>query len=116
MLLRDFKTSELARHADCLRQAAAATVEAFPGARIEIAQRQQYRNMAEGLAREPRAVAYAQEALGGWAGRPSWRSSAAEPTARGSPSWAFPRPTSPPASTRRTRRWNGPAWRRSSWP
>lgn len=63
VLLRDFKTTELPRLADHLRQAAAATVEVFPGARIEIAQRQQYRNMAEGLAREPRAVSCAQEAL-----------------------------------------------------
>jgi tripeptide aminopeptidase len=35
----------------------------FPGAKIEIAIQRQYRNMAEGLAREPRAAAYAEEAL-----------------------------------------------------
>jgi len=62
VLLRDFKTTELSRHADRLRQAAAAAVAAFPGARIEIAVREQYRNMADGLAHEPRAVAYAQRA------------------------------------------------------
>ena len=48
----------------------------------------------------------------GLGARRGGRSSAAAPTARGSPSWACRRPTSRPASTIRTRRWNGPAWRK----
>jgi tripeptide aminopeptidase len=42
----------------------ARTVEAdYPTARIDVQVRAQYRNMAEGLVREPRAVALAQEAM-----------------------------------------------------
>ncbi len=62
-LLRDFSTEGLTRWADALRQAAAASVSEFPGAKIDVAVTPQYRNMAEGLAREPRAVSYAQQAL-----------------------------------------------------
>jgi tripeptide aminopeptidase len=63
VLLRDFVTAELAAKADLLRRAARETESAFPGLRIEIEIVRQYRNLAEGLAREPRAVAFAQEAL-----------------------------------------------------
>jgi tripeptide aminopeptidase len=63
VLLRDFNAAGLARLADRLRQAAAATTDEFPQAKIEVAISRQYRNIAEGLAREPRAVACAQRAL-----------------------------------------------------
>ena len=63
ILLRDFEAGKLADLAERLRQAAAATMQAFPGAKIDVAIERQYRNMAEGLAREPRAVACAQRAL-----------------------------------------------------
>ena len=63
VLLRDFHTAELARYADLLREAAAATAGEFPGLRTEVIVQRQYRNMAEGLAREPRAVTLAEEAL-----------------------------------------------------
>lgn len=63
VLLRDFRTAELARHADLLRTAAAATKAEFPGLRIEVQVETQYRNMADGLARDPRAVSFAVEAL-----------------------------------------------------
>jgi tripeptide aminopeptidase len=63
ILLRDFQTAELARHADRLRAAAQATMAWSPGVTIDVAVQRQYRNMAEGLAREPRAVTYAQKAL-----------------------------------------------------
>jgi len=62
-LLRDFETPALERWASTLREAVAASMAAFPGSRIDLDIRPQYRNMAEGLAREPRAVAYAQRAL-----------------------------------------------------
>ena len=41
-----------------------------------------------------------------------WRAFAAAPTARGSPRWACPRPTSPPACTTSTHHWSSAAWRR----
>ncbi len=63
LLLRDFDTATLARWADLLRQTAAATQAAFPQAKFELTITKQYRNMSEGLARDPRAVAYAQRAL-----------------------------------------------------
>lgn len=63
ILLRDFDTARLAEHADTLRSAAQAATAAWPGSAIDVEVITQYRNMAEGLAREPRAVAYAQEAF-----------------------------------------------------
>jgi tripeptide aminopeptidase len=63
ILLRDFQAEKLADLAELLRRAAAATMQEFPGAKIDVAIQRQYRNMAEGLAREPRAVEYAERAL-----------------------------------------------------
>jgi tripeptide aminopeptidase len=63
ILLRDFQTSALAELADRLRAAARETERSFPGASLELEIVRQYRNMAEGLAREPRAVEYAQRAF-----------------------------------------------------
>lgn len=63
ILLRDFDTAKLAERADLLR-AVARTVEAeFPTAKVDVQVSPQYRNMAEGLHREPRAVSLAQEAM-----------------------------------------------------
>lgn len=63
ILLRDFQSSVLAELADRLRAAARETERSFPGAAVEIEIVRQYRNMAEGLAREPRAVEYAARAF-----------------------------------------------------
>jgi tripeptide aminopeptidase len=63
IILRDFDTSNLASHALLLQLTARAIMARFPGAAIDIRIVPQYRNMAEGLAKEPRAVAYAKEAL-----------------------------------------------------
>jgi len=63
ILLRDFDAAELGRLAARLDEAAAASMAEFPGAAIEVSIRRQYRNMAEGLPKEPRAVAFAQRAL-----------------------------------------------------
>lgn len=63
IILRDFDTDQLPNHADLLRQAAAATMADFPGATIDVTVNQQYRNMADGLRAEPRAVAKAEEAF-----------------------------------------------------
>jgi tripeptide aminopeptidase len=62
-LLRDFDTPKLIEYAELLRRTAGETVRDFPGAAIDVAITQQYRNMAEGLSKEPRAVAYAEEAF-----------------------------------------------------
>ncbi|HEX4149679.1 MAG TPA: peptidase T [Pirellulales bacterium] len=63
ILLRDFDTARLALSARRLEQSAADVMALFPGSRIEVSVVSQYRNMAAGLAREPRAVEYAQRAL-----------------------------------------------------
>ena len=63
LLLRDFITAKLGEEAELLR-AIARTIEAeYPGASIEVKIEQQYRNMAEGMKSEPRAVEYALEAI-----------------------------------------------------
>lgn len=63
ILLRDFDTPRLAERAELLRTVARSVTADYPGARIDVQVTPQYRNMADGLAREPRAVAYAQEAM-----------------------------------------------------
>lgn len=63
VLLRDFETSALRTLEERLRAAGRETEQAFPGARVDIEIMRQYRNMAEGLAREPRAVEYAKRAF-----------------------------------------------------
>jgi tripeptide aminopeptidase len=63
LLLRDFDTPKLAEHAALLRQAAALLQAEYPRARIDVQVTPQYRNMAEGLAKEPRAVSFAEEAM-----------------------------------------------------
>jgi tripeptide aminopeptidase len=63
IILRDFVTAELANQADLLRKAAREVVAAIPGCQIDINITRQYRNMGEGLTKEPRAVACAQEAF-----------------------------------------------------
>jgi tripeptide aminopeptidase len=62
-LVRDFDTPALAQWAGLLRETAAAVTAEFPGAKIDLTITKQYRNMSEGLARDPRAAAYAQRAL-----------------------------------------------------
>ena len=63
ILLRDFDTDRLADRAEVLRAAARTVTAEFPQASIDVAIVKQYRNMADGLKKEPRAVAYAQEAM-----------------------------------------------------
>ncbi|HXG12719.1 MAG TPA: peptidase T [Gemmataceae bacterium] len=63
VLLRDFETPRLAEKAELLRAAARLLEAEFPPARIMVQITPQYRNMAEGLAREPRALAFAEEAM-----------------------------------------------------
>ena len=62
VLLRSFDSSDLEGMAQRLRQAAADVMAAVPGATVELDIREQYRNMAEYLAKEPRAVSLAEAA------------------------------------------------------
>jgi tripeptide aminopeptidase len=63
ILLRDFDTPKLAEKAQVLRDLARLLELEHPGARIAVEVTAQYRNMAQGLAREPRAVSFAEEAM-----------------------------------------------------
>ena len=56
VLVRDFDTSALQQHANLLRQLAANVEREVPGTTLEVAVTPQYRNMADGLRAEPRAV------------------------------------------------------------
>ena len=67
ILLRDFETDKLAVYADLLKQLAGEVAAKHAGSKIDVEIVKQYRNMAEGLVSEPRAVALAvaaHEALG----------------------------------------------------
>jgi tripeptide aminopeptidase len=63
ILLRDFVTARLAEQAELLRAVARTVAAEFPEARIDVEVTRQYRNMAEGLVKEPRAVAFADQAM-----------------------------------------------------
>jgi len=62
LILRDFNTENLAGHAELLRRLATETESEFTGAKVRVDIRQQYRNLGDGLAKEPRAVSIAQQA------------------------------------------------------
>lgn len=62
VLLRDFDTFALTRQAERLRALAAEIMEQTPGISIDLQIRPQYRNLADGLRAEPRAVTFAQQA------------------------------------------------------
>ncbi len=61
-LLRSFDTPELTIQAELLREIARQVEREFPGTRVQVETRKQYRNMRDGIAKEPRAIAYAAEA------------------------------------------------------
>jgi tripeptide aminopeptidase len=61
-LLRDFDTPQLTVQAEILREIARQVEREYPGAKVVVAVRKQYRNMRDGIAKEPRAVKYAEEA------------------------------------------------------
>lgn len=62
LILRDFETAQLARQRDLLKETADEIEAKLPGVKFEIDTAPSYRNLGEGLALEPRAVAYAEEA------------------------------------------------------
>src|SRR5262245_7131209 len=63
ILLRDFETAKLAVKAQFLRDVARLLEAEHPSAKIDVQVTPQYRNMAEGLTKEPRAVAHAETAM-----------------------------------------------------
>jgi tripeptide aminopeptidase len=63
ILLRDFDESGLVDRAELLRHVAATCAAEYPAAQFDVQIQRQYRNLAEGLAKEPRAVGYARRAL-----------------------------------------------------
>lgn len=63
ILLRDFKTANLAVQADLLRSIARSIEADFPSGRIEINIRPQYRNMADGMEKAPRSIPLAHQAM-----------------------------------------------------
>ncbi len=62
ILLRDFITAKLGEEAEILKHIAASLRAEHPKAKIDVNITKQYRNMAEGLSKEPRAVKLAQGA------------------------------------------------------
>jgi tripeptide aminopeptidase len=63
ILLRDFDTARLAQHAGVLRDVARGLQAEYPRARIDVQVTPQYRNMADGMGKEPRALTFAEEAM-----------------------------------------------------
>jgi len=63
ILLRDFDTPKLADKAELLRFTAKLLHAEFPGAKIDVHVTPQYRNLADGLKKEPWALTFAEEAV-----------------------------------------------------
>jgi tripeptide aminopeptidase len=63
ILLRDFDTPRLAERAAILKAIAHTVESEYPEAKVAVKVTAQYRNMADGLRKEPRAVAFAEEAM-----------------------------------------------------
>lgn len=63
IILRDFEMENLQKHVQFLRNLAQEVVVEYPLASIAVEIKKQYRNMREGLEKEPRAVSYALEAM-----------------------------------------------------
>jgi tripeptide aminopeptidase len=64
ILLRDFDTNQLDRQAALLKSAAEKVEQEFAGSRVEVSVTPQYRNLRDGLARDPRPVQYVEQAYG----------------------------------------------------
>lgn len=62
VLLRDFDDAKLLEQQQLLHRIAAQVEQEYPKATVDVQVAPQYRNMAAGLAKEPRAVAYAEQA------------------------------------------------------
>ena len=62
ILFRDFDTGKLPEKLDVVKFIAAKTEQKFPGVSFTVESKPQYRNMADGLKKEPRAVDFAVKA------------------------------------------------------
>jgi tripeptide aminopeptidase len=62
ILLRDFETPKLTEYADMLKRIGKEIEAAHPKARVKVDTAYQYRNMREGMGKEPRAIPCALEA------------------------------------------------------
>lgn len=74
IILRSFHSPDLETLAEHLRTAARRVEEAMPEATVEVTIKEQYRNMADYLAKEPRAVALAEQAYREVGVTPAFRS------------------------------------------
>ncbi|MFH1842053.1 MAG: peptidase T [bacterium] len=63
LLIRDFELGELKPKADFIHERAEAAAAKWPGAEAKVEIKEYYRNMKYDLEKEPRAVAYAMEAI-----------------------------------------------------
>lgn len=63
IILRDHHTPKLAEYANLLRDVAKQLEREYPEAKVEVKIAEQYRNMRDGMDKEPRAVPYAMEAV-----------------------------------------------------
>jgi tripeptide aminopeptidase len=63
MLLRDHHTPNLAKQAELLNEIARQIMIEYPRAKVEVKVEKQYRNMADGMRKEPRAMKFAEEAV-----------------------------------------------------
>lgn len=63
LILRSFETSALTGYRDLLTDLVARIKQAFPGLKIDLSFTEQYRNMRDGLIKDPRAVDRAEAAL-----------------------------------------------------
>jgi tripeptide aminopeptidase len=63
LIIRDFKTSALKDKEELVERLAREACAAFPGARVEVAAEEQYRNMREVLDQQPHIAEYAREAI-----------------------------------------------------
>jgi len=62
VLLRDFDTAGLAVKAELLKKLGKEVQHEHPGCQVDVQVRKQYRNLGDGLSKEPRAAAFAVEA------------------------------------------------------
>ncbi len=62
-LLRTFQTPELAEQASFLRSIAQELMAKYPACKIDVTVEKQYRNMADGMEKEPRAIPYLDKAI-----------------------------------------------------
>lgn len=62
-ILRDFDTAQLAVEADILREIGRQIEREHPASKVTVETRKQYRNMKDGISKEPRAIEYAAQAV-----------------------------------------------------